>query len=900
MAPTLTGACYQFEDPERAYLNEAASALAQVGREAATAAGVHFIDMVNDYPYFQGHESCGSGPSKDWWIQGPALPINTSFHPTAKGQRSGYMRALDAFINTWTGPRTHSGLPANPALPTAPTAPEAPQDSSGLAFGDLVVEPVIPSVTEACQGVYEKGQQIRVHGEGFVPLSPVGIDLKTPDADPIQLKDATSDPLGSINEIVTIPTSVQADDFALVEANGSAAEGGELNLNDLIAINTPGPASPEFLSQLGASSCDAAAIFGSANSVKTAPGFTPQSAAVDSEETIRTESNANGAFEVGETVQFKPTWKNEGTEPVRITGSLSAFTGPPGFSYDIVKSNGDYGTVGVGQTSPCQGEDCYLLAITQDADVPPALPIEATVLETLSNGKTNKWTVKLSDFETVRPDTLSTSASFTPQTLEVDTQFRPESNSNLNGRFDYGETVVVKPSWKNEGTSATPIKGTITAFTGPQGAGYEIIDGTADFGVIGGGQTGSCSPAQNCYLLRVRLDGSPSVAFPAQATIIETLSNGATHTWNFYVSPTTLGPTSPARNLVSAGAFHSLGLSTDTRVRAWGDNGWQQLGTGDGSGIDSRSPVLPILSSGIVSVSSGEHHSIALHADGTVWAWGSNLNGQLGYLPPVGSATPRQVPGLPTIVAISAGANHNLALDSKGELWSWGQNTLFQLGGGIPGKDSYQPVRVLQLDNVIAVAAGLGHNLALRADGTVWTWGYDSNGQLGIGSVHPATVPAQVPNLSGVTAVAAGGNHSMALKADGTVWGWGDNSNNAVGAPAVAGQLAVGSPMRLDGLSGVASIAAGASHSLAVSSSGDPKTWGYNAFGQLGDGTSVSSNSPVAVTGLSGIREIEGGDGHSLALGWDGRWWSWGQNSDGQLGNGTLDDSRVPVRVNGL
>ncbi|MBY9084659.1 hypothetical protein KIH86_10500 [Paenibacillus sp. HN-1] len=140
---------------------------------------------------------------------------------------------------------------------------------------------------------------------------------------------------------------------------------------------------------------------------------------------------------------------------------------------------------------------------------------------------------------------------------------------------------------------------------------------------------------------------------------------------------------------------------------------------------------------------------------------------------------------------------------------------------------------------------GSGHNLALKSDGTVWSWGTNSSGQLGNGTTTNTTVPAAISTLSGVTAIAAGSSHSLALKSDGSVWAWGYGGSGQLGD----GSLTVRTtPVAVSGLtSEVTAIAGGNSHSLALKSDGSVWAWGYNGSGQLGDGTTVQRNIPVAV-----------------------------------------------------
>ena len=139
----------------------------------------------------------------------------------------------------------------------------------------------------------------------------------------------------------------------------------------------------------------------------------------------------------------------------------------------------------------------------------------------------------------------------------------------------------------------------------------------------------------------------------------------------------------------------------------------------------------------------------------------------------------------------------------------------------------------------------------------------------------------------------AGGAHSLALRADGTVWGWGSNGNGQLGAGAAP---LCWTPVQVAGLAGVTALAAGAYHSLALRSGGTVWSWGYNAHGQLGEGTNTDRATPVQVPGLTGVIALATGGVHTLALRGDGSVWAWGQNSRGQLGDGTTASRALPRR----
>jgi alpha-tubulin suppressor-like RCC1 family protein len=245
---------------------------------------------------------------------------------------------------------------------------------------------------------------------------------------------------------------------------------------------------------------------------------------------------------------------------------------------------------------------------------------------------------------------------------------------------------------------------------------------------------------------------------------------------------------------VAADNQESFAIDTNGQVWGWGYNVHGELGTGNNSAITVPTKVGTLTN--MVAIASGQHHTVALRGDGTVWAWGANDSGQLGngeIAPFV--AQPVQVVAasgqsnqfLSGIVAISAGASHTLALDNQGVVWSWGGNTSGQLGDAdTTFAPQPAPVPVIRsgssFGNVVGLTAGPTSSFALRSDGTVWSWGDNTIGELGQGTTNTAGTaanlnPTQVSVLTGMTGTMVAVGNQTALSSDGTVWTWGDNSN---------------------------------------------------------------------------------------------------------------------------
>lgn len=351
---------------------------------------------------------------------------------------------------------------------------------------------------------------------------------------------------------------------------------------------------------------------------------------------------------------------------------------------------------------------------------------------------------------------------------------------------------------------------------------------------------------------------------------------------------------------ISGGYWHSLAVKDDSSGWAWGYNTNGELG--DGTNIEKNVPTPIAVISNVDALAAGDAHSLGLLGDGTVWAWGDNTFGQLG----IGSydtaahTSPVELPGIANVIAVDGGYRHSIALKSDGTVWTWGENNSGQLGritealcDGYPCGTS--PAQVPGLADIVDIAAGEDHNVALGRDGTVWTWGWNNAGQLGDGSTTDSWTPVQVSGLSGVIDIAAGRLHTLALRNDGTVLAWGWNNVGQLGDRTTTARF---TPVQVYGLSGVKTIAAGAQHSLALLSNGTVRAWGLNGDGQVGN-TSVIDYTlePVQVSGLGGVEAIAGGAFHSLALTIDGRAWGWGYNGEGQLGDGTTTDAGTPVEV---
>lgn len=298
--------------------------------------------------------------------------------------------------------------------------------------------------------------------------------------------------------------------------------------------------------------------------------------------------------------------------------------------------------------------------------------------------------------------------------------------------------------------------------------------------------------------------------------------------------------------------------------------------------------------------------SLGIQTNGSLWAWGLNDRGQLG----IDSTSLQRVAvrvGTDTNwIQVEAGAAHAIGLKRDGSIWTWGANDVGQLGIGSTNQSNV-PIRVGTDSAWVEVRAGGHFSLARRADGTIWAWGTNAHGQLGIG-VNTAIAtnrvrraPEMVGTNSDWVAVSAGVFHSLGLRANGTLWAWGRNNFGQLGLRMGTGDGSDGfntnQPAQVGTDSDWAMVEAGSFHSFGIKTSGALFGWGANFFGQVGNGRIGSLNdtndvnevSPVPVAADKMWRTVDAST-HSLGMTTDGSIWAWGLNNFGQVGDGTGGD----------
>lgn len=297
------------------------------------------------------------------------------------------------------------------------------------------------------------------------------------------------------------------------------------------------------------------------------------------------------------------------------------------------------------------------------------------------------------------------------------------------------------------------------------------------------------------------------------------------------------------------------------------------------------------------SVECGNHFTVGLRTDGSLDIWGLQINdaaffdGSTPYsYEPIGM-------NISNVADVSCGLNFVVALTTDGKIYTAGVNECGQLGNGTT-ENSSAFVQVLGTGdsfnaNIIGVAAGANHCLALKSDGTVWAWGKNDKGQLGDGTTTSKSNPVIVNDLSNIKQVSAGGDFSMALDFDGNVYLWGSNEYGQLGITSSSSEGVVnvnGSatmavlPVKLNLEKTVKEISAGNGHAMAVDTDKNVWVWGKNDKGQLGNRTTVNNAVPQKVT-LTYLENVAAGYDHSLVLKQDTTLYSFGSNTFGQLGN---------------
>ena len=364
-----------------------------------------------------------------------------------------------------------------------------------------------------------------------------------------------------------------------------------------------------------------------------------------------------------------------------------------------------------------------------------------------------------------------------------------------------------------------------------------------------------------------------------------------------------------SRMRIAAGGSHTLCVSADGTIFAWGGNANGELGVGDREKRVVPAPVTGLLrNKSVVQVSAGLSHTACLSADGLLFTWGGNCAGQLGVGDDENRIVPTLVPALKgtQVVQVAAGTTHTLCVTANGLVLAFGFNGRGQLGVG----DTAQrptPIPVsgeLKNKAVLQVAAGSDHSACVTADGSVFSWGKNSNCQLGIGDTQDRAVPTVVAGgeLQGKLAVqvAAGESHTVCLTVEGILVSWGNNWRSQLG---VGDDNIKTVPALVKGLQGerVLHVSVGQHHTTCTTIGGSVFTWGAGDNGKLGLGDNAGDRSlPTLARGElrnKRVLQLATGSEHSVCVTKDGSVYGWGCNGMSQLGVANRVCADLPILV---
>jgi alpha-tubulin suppressor-like RCC1 family protein len=327
----------------------------------------------------------------------------------------------------------------------------------------------------------------------------------------------------------------------------------------------------------------------------------------------------------------------------------------------------------------------------------------------------------------------------------------------------------------------------------------------------------------------------------------------------------------------------------------WGNNKDGQLGQNNTT--YQSSPVQVGSAGDWATASIGQGFVVAIKPNGTMWSWGNNNTSQLGLgVLTAYQSSPVQVGVGNTWSKVSCGKAFSMAIKTDGTLWGWGENDQGQLGlGNQTTRNS--PIQVGAQTTWSEVRTGRQFTIALKNDGTLWAWGGNTYGQLGNNTSNLYTSPIQI-GAATWTALSAAGNNASAIKSDGTLWIWGRNAKMQSASPMPP--FSWSSPVQVAATSAPnwSKVALGYYHGTALTTTGTLWAWGYGDYGQLGNGQSGGQYpSPIQIGSGTTWTGITAGCYQSGGVKSDGTLWTWGFNNYGQGGRGNIVDCSSPIQV---
>ena len=331
------------------------------------------------------------------------------------------------------------------------------------------------------------------------------------------------------------------------------------------------------------------------------------------------------------------------------------------------------------------------------------------------------------------------------------------------------------------------------------------------------------------------------------------------------------------------GGTHTIGIKSDGTLWGWGRGDYGHLGTVNWT---EPNPLQVGTISNIQNIYPGLINTFVIKTDGTLWGIGSNLNGSLG----VNSTstqfeTFQQITTANSWLKVSPSLFFTLALKTDGTIWAWGQDDINQTGNPPASESQTTPIQVGTANDWIDVATSTNSTaFALKADGTIWGWGFNVGSLLvSSSSVVGVNTPIQINGVTGFVKICAGGSHILAQKANGTLWAWGTGPGRGVGDDSPT----IGSvPLQIS-TDTWNYFSAGTGTSFGIKTDGTLWAWGLNTNGQLGLGTETNHSVPVQIGTDANWETVQARNyTTTMATKSDGTVWYWGTNYYGEFGNG--------------
>ncbi len=295
-------------------------------------------------------------------------------------------------------------------------------------------------------------------------------------------------------------------------------------------------------------------------------------------------------------------------------------------------------------------------------------------------------------------------------------------------------------------------------------------------------------------------------------------------------------------------------------------------------------------------VAIADSHSCSVGTDGTLWCWGGNSRGQLGDGTNDDRSIPTRVGDDEDWNLVTAATNHSCAIKDDGTLWCWGSATSGRLGIGSTGGEQEFPTpqRVGSDNNWQQVQGHSRHTCGLRDDRSLWCWGPNTNGRLGLGHTETQNIPRLVAADEEWIDIGIGQSHTCAIRADGTLWCWGMGNFYRLG---VGDNEDRHEPTQVGSNNNWETVTGGRNYTCATRTDGSLWCWGHNSEGQLGHDDTETREEPARVGISSQWSTISAGDGFTCGLREGNELWCWGNNSVGQLGVGDTISRFRPVQV---